>query len=574
MGTKNTREKEICQQTITKIYGLNKKQIDRYLPKPRVGYSRGKNHPHYYRLWKEADVIKALDNPELKAEQERYREYMRQEEMKREISNLLLEYTPDSIIKRGNGLARYFVLHVGPTNSGKTHDSIQALIAQKNGCYLGPLRLLALETYDRINAAGVPCSLLTGEESISIGGAEIISSTIEMCDFSRKFKVAVIDEAQLITDEDRGSAWLRAICLVNAEEVHICLAPEAQNYIEALIREFGDPYTIVKHKRLVPLEYSGRCNGYEDIQPNDAVICFSRKNVLSTAALLERNGFRTSVIYGALPPQARRNEVEKYTSGETQVVVSTDAIGMGVNLPIKRVIFAETYKFNGRELAPLTASEIRQIAGRAGRYGLFDRGEVLTMDKTDLIKNGLKYDASQVKAPCFSFPREVLSSTDYPIDILLKAWKNLPPNGGFKREDVSDPLTLYALIKDQALNADRNLVYDLISCPIDTRSQDLVYYWANCARKILKNRKIPEPYFETDTLEGCELQYKAYDVHHQLLIRIGEEDDSTAERNEVCEKIRLLMSEDKTEYIRKCKRCGKELPIGYPFNLCRSCYGR
>ena len=567
------KDNEIDQKLIAKKYGLNKKQIDRYLPKPRVIYLPRKHRRYatYLRLWKESDVVAALSNPELKLELERYQEMKREEALKGEVAAMLMEYTPDSIISKGSGLARYFVLHVGPTNSGKTHDSIQALITQRNGCYLGPLRLLALEMFDRINAAGVPCSLLTGEESIPVENAEIVSSTVELCDFSRRFKVAVIDEAQLITDEDRGSAWLRAICLVNADEVHICLAPEALDYIEALIKEFGDPYTVVRHQRLVPLEYKGHCSGYKDIRPNDAIICFSRKNVLSTAALLERNGFKASVIYGALPPQARRNEVEKYTSGKTNVVVSTDAIGMGVTLPIKRVIFAETYKFNGKELVPLTPSEIRQIAGRAGRYGMFDLGEVLTMDKSDIIEKGLKYGAKQIKAPCFSFPREALS-TKYPIDILLKTWKSLPPSGAFKREDVSDSLSLYSLIREQAKKADRNLVYDLISCPIDIRSQDLVYYWANCARRILSGRHIPEPYFETDTLQGCELQYKAYDVHHQLLTRIGKEDDSTAQRDEICEKIRQLMAEDKTEYIRKCKRCGKELPIGYPFNLCQRCY--
>jgi ATP-dependent RNA helicase SUPV3L1/SUV3 len=124
------------------------------------------------------------------------------------------------------------------------------------------------------------------------------------------------------------------------------MAPEALRYIEGLIKKFSDQYSIVRHERLAPLRYGGTCRGYQDLRPDDALICFSRKSVLSTAALLEKNGFRASVIYGALPPEARRNEVRKYTSGETNIVVATDAIGLGISLPIKRVIFAETEKYD------------------------------------------------------------------------------------------------------------------------------------------------------------------------------------------------------------------------------------
>ena len=135
----------------------------------------------------------------------------------------------------------------------------------------------------------------------------------------------------------------------------------------------------MQHHRLAPLRYGGVCHGYRDLRPDDAIICFSRKSVLSTAALLEKNGFRASVIYGALPPEARRNEVRKYLSGETDIVVATDAIGMGISLPIRRVVFAETEKFDGKDFRTLTTAEVNQIGGRAGRYGLNEYGEVLVL---------------------------------------------------------------------------------------------------------------------------------------------------------------------------------------------------
>ena len=567
---KKTNDPLMTLKDIVRVSGVDRKTLLRYLPTPieRVKTIRGRKVTLTY--WQKSDVECTLQHPKIRAEIERAAEKQRKNEMVRSLRPTLAAYTPENLIQSAGELRRAFVLHIGPTNSGKTHDAIEALMAAGNGTYLGPLRLLALEMYDRINANGIPCTLLTGEEHISQEGAEIISSTIEMCDFKRHFKVAVIDEAQLITDKDRGSSWLKALCRIDAEEIHVCLAPEAEELIEGLIREFGDPYNIVRHERLTPLVYSGRCNGYKGVQPNDAVICFSRKSVLSTAAQLEKQGFGCSVIYGALPPVARRNEVEKYTSGRSNVIVATDAIGLGISLPIRRIVFAETYKFDGVERRPLLPSEIRQIAGRAGRYGMFEKGEVLSMDATDLIERGLNTEPPREHALCIAFPRETLDSA-YPVDVLLAAWNTLPPVRAFTREDMRDAAILYSHIGKTAASADRDLVYDLITCPVDTGCAELIRYWADCARAIIKGRFVPEPTFGTDDLLGCELQYKALDIHHQLLTRIGREDDCTEERDFICRRIKELMAEDKSEYIRRCSVCGRELPIGWPFTQCRSC---
>lgn len=567
---RDKNDKLLSQAAIITQYGISKKIIDKYFPKPIVRYNPRKNWV-YTRYWRLEDVEAALMRDDVKAAILERTEKQKESRDRYEAAKLLEQFNPEHLIDIGRELKRVFVLHVGPTNSGKTYNAVEALKSSGCGAYLGPLRLLALEMFDKINAAGVPCSLLTGEESIPTENAQVVASTIELCDFKAHYKVAVIDEAQLVTDNDRGSSWFSAICRVNADEVHICLAPEALDFVESLVAQFGDPYSIVKHERLVPLVYSGRCHGFRDIQPNDAIICFSRKNVLSTAALLERSGFKASVIYGALPPAARRSEVEKYTSGETNVVVATDAIGMGITLPIRRIIFAEVQKFDGRSQRYLYPGEIRQIAGRAGRYGMFDLGEVLTMDKTTVIQDGLAAETRQVRKPCIAFPRETLS-TELPLNILLRVWQDLPANPEFKREDMSDAISLNSMLKASAEGKDRQLVYDLITCPVDTNLHELKLYWLSCARAILNKRRIPRPSFDTDTLLGCELQYKAYDVHHQLLQRIGVHDDCTAERDELCRRIAELMALDKSEYIRKCRCCGRELPLGYSFNVCDKCF--
>lgn len=82
--------------------------------------------------------------------------------------------------------------------------------------------------------------------------------------------------------------------------------------------------------------------------------------------------------------------MRRFLEKETEVVVSTDAIGMGLNLPIRRIVFIETRKFDGVGRRSLLPEEIKQIAGRAGRFGLYDEGFVAVLDDLELIKDGLE----------------------------------------------------------------------------------------------------------------------------------------------------------------------------------------
>ncbi len=572
MKKKQNQAQGLTLRQITKEYGIPKPMIKKYFPRGELRSVRARQGYRWTQeVWSREAVEKALLKPELAAVAEQVQRQRLQEQQCREIAALFADYSPEAYLERARQLHRSFVLHVGPTNSGKTYEAIEDLKRSTPGAYLGPLRLLALEMFDKLNAAGIPCSMLTGEESIPVEGAQVVSSTIELCDVHSHLKTAVIDEAQLIADPSRGASWLRAICLVDAEVVHICMAPEALHYVEDLIRRFGDPYSIVRHKRLAPLRYAGHCEGYADLRPDDAIICFSRKSVLSTAALLEKNGFRASVIYGALPPEARRAEVRKYLSGENNIVVATDAIGMGISLPIKRIVFAETEKFDGKQFRSLNTAEINQIGGRAGRYGLNEYGEVLSMGPDELIGEKLGRQIRDVRAACIAFPREVLE-TDYPLELLLKTWQSMPRSTSYMREDMKDALSLLKILKGWPVDRKRELVFDLVTCPIDIRNEELVNYWADCARAILRGRRVPRPAFDTETLLGCELQYKAFDLRHQLLRRIGQPDDSSAERRAICEKIDQLMRQSKEQYIRRCKVCGKELPIGSIYNYCETCF--
>jgi hypothetical protein len=126
-------------------------------------------------------------------------------------------------------LKRKIVFHGGPTNSGKVPClnrvlvcSITCFILQTHqafarlreadadlggGVYCGPLRLLALEIYERMNREGVRASLLTGQERRDVPLATHVSCTVEMVNIGKRYDIAVVDEIQMIGDQHRGHSW-------------------------------------------------------------------------------------------------------------------------------------------------------------------------------------------------------------------------------------------------------------------------------------------------------------------------------------------------------------------------------
>ncbi|WP_114395850.1 helicase-related protein [Oleisolibacter albus] len=272
-------------------------------------------------------------------------------------------------------LGRKLKLVIGPTNSGKTHRAMQALKRADSGLYLAPLRLLALEVMDRLNRDGTPTTLLTGEEEIRVPDARHISSTIEMLDPEAPVDVAVIDEVQMLADRDRGWAWTAALLGAPARTVYLLGAPEVRPLIERAAAHLGEELEVITLERKAPLHALEQRLDWSDVQPGDALIAFSRREVHAVRDTVQARGLSAAVIYGALAPEVRRREAERFTSGEADVVVATDAIGMGLNLPVRRVLFTALEKFDGMAVRPLTAAEIRQISGRAGRYGHHETGE-------------------------------------------------------------------------------------------------------------------------------------------------------------------------------------------------------
>jgi ATP-dependent RNA helicase SUPV3L1/SUV3 len=272
-------------------------------------------------------------------------------------------------------LQRTIHLHVGPTNSGKTYHALQRLEAAKTGIYAGPLRLLAHEVYTRFNAKGKKCALITGEERRIPEGLDTVmnSCTVEMVPLNTLVDCAVIDEIQMLGDEGRGWAWTQALLGVMAKEVHLCGELRTEPLIKDLCAAMGDKLIIHRYERLGPLE-SQRTSlkgNLRKLEKGDAVILFSRLQIHAMKAEIEKiKGRRCAVVYGSLPPETRAQQAALFNDPDNDYdyLVASNAVGMGLNLSIKRVIFESTSKHNGRIHARLEVPEINQIAGRAGRY--------------------------------------------------------------------------------------------------------------------------------------------------------------------------------------------------------------
>lgn len=272
-------------------------------------------------------------------------------------------------------MQRTIHLHVGPTNSGKTYHALKALEEAKTGVYAGPLRLLAHEVYSRFQAKGRRCALITGEEQRIPEGDEsyFASCTVEMTPLNQRVDVAVIDEIQMIGDEERGWAWTQALLGVQAREIHLCGEERAVPLIQTICAKIGDEVVVHKYKRLSglqPMQESLK-GSFENLQKGDAVVSFSRVNLHTLKAGIEKaTGKKCAIVYGALPPESRAQQAALFNDPDNDYdyLAASDAIGMGLNLDIKRVVFEAVAKHDGTKVRTLTLPELKQIGGRAGRF--------------------------------------------------------------------------------------------------------------------------------------------------------------------------------------------------------------
>jgi len=374
-------------------------------------------------------------------------------------------------------LNRKLYFYVGPTNSGKTYNAMQELKKADTGTYLAPLRLLALENYESLKQDNIPASLITGEEEIFDDEAGHICSTIEMINFNLEVDVCVIDEVQMLDDDDRGWAWVNAILGSPASKIIMTGSVNALDIVKKIAKFLGEDLEIVKFKRKNPLKVDTKSIPLKDIKPNTALIAFSRKDVLALKSKLSKF-HKVSVLYGNLSPEVRREEANRFRTGQSDILVATDAIAMGLNLPIKQLLFTTDRKFDGVSKRQLLPNEVIQIAGRAGRYGQHEIGYIGATSPSVLkhIDKMFTSPISTIKPPvkvkATSSQVEELSTllnTQSLTKILKYFSKHMKYDGPFEATNLKTMIDL-ATILDMRSSLSLSDKYMLASAPINTRS--------------------------------------------------------------------------------------------------------
>ncbi|MCU0830547.1 MAG: helicase [Rhizobiaceae bacterium] len=336
---------------------------------------------------------------------------------------------------------------LGPTNTGKTHYAIERMVSHRSGVIGLPLRLLAREIYGRVaeKVGAQNVALVTGEEKITPPFARYQVCTVEALPKETNADFVAIDEAQLAADMERGHIFTdRVLNLRGRGETLLLGSDTAAGILKKLIPGI----VITSRPRLSTLSYAGE-KKITRLPPRSAIIAFSADEVYAIAELIRRQRGGAAVVLGALSPRTRNAQVELYQSGDVAHLVATDAVGMGLNLDVDHVAFAQNWKFDGHQFRELTPAEFGQIAGRAGRYtrdGTFGvTGRVPPLDD-ELVERLQTHSFEPVRTLQWRSPDHDFSS----VEALLASLDVTPRVEGLTRAlPATDHRALMLLSRDE-----------------------------------------------------------------------------------------------------------------------------
>lgn len=390
--------KNICQQNIKSISDYYKEDVRQQVVMPFADIIDQVKHKLLYGISSTVViddnkiVAKSMSKADVQSAISSYLECVNIEKSKQRVHEAILSAKPYHELFPCRERTRQITLYVAPTNSGKTYHScnqIKEIIDDDERiqahCYF-PLRALAAQLKDEFMEEGYPCDLITGEEKEIEEDARITSSTIETLDPGEYKDVVFIDECQMIFDANRQSAYTRAILGANCQHLILAVAPFYEKALVKLLESYtGDTIEIKRLERLCPLIECGE-KTFDDVEKGDVIVAFRTKSIHLIAEELNSRGHNVGVIYGRMSPSARRSMVKQFMEKDCDCLVATDAIGMGLSIPAKRVLIAEGTKYDGSKVRPLEEEEMRQIAGRAGRFKFYDEGYYGVIDASPVLE--------------------------------------------------------------------------------------------------------------------------------------------------------------------------------------------
>jgi superfamily II RNA helicase len=329
-----------------------------------------------------------------------------------------------------------------PTGSGKSLVAAGAhFFALANGqrsYYTAPIKALVSEKFfaliDIFGAANV--GMMTGDASVNAKApiicctAEILASIALRDGADADVGQVVMDEFHYYADPDRGWAW--QVPLIELPKVQFILMSatlgDVTRFQEDLTRRTGWPTAVVKNaERPVPLVFAFSLQPLHEaldelLTTNQApayIVHFTQAAALEQAqALMSTNvctrqekdkiaeligdfrfasGFGKTlsrlvrhgigVHHAGMLPKYRRLVEQLAQAGLLKVICGTDTLGVGINVPIRTVVFTSLSKYDGKKTRLLQVREFHQIAGRAGRAGFDTAGRVVVQAPEHVIDN-------------------------------------------------------------------------------------------------------------------------------------------------------------------------------------------
>ena len=259
-----------------------------------------------------------------------------------------------------------------------------------------------------------------------------------------------------------------------------------------------------------------------------------------------------------------------------EYVVSTDAIGMGLNLPIRRVIFMETEKFDGIERRELKPEEIKQIAGRAGRFGMYSKGFVGATQNLPAIRAGLEAVVPPLEYAVAGFSDLVLQ-VDFDLLEVLTQWNQMPTAEPYQKLDITRYITIISKLREMGFVLSKEQELRAANIPFDETEEALRELFFQLLRRWQQGEAVEQPGLseEEATLPELELYYKKLDLYFSFAKTFGcpvDEDKLYDSRERVADEINEILLHRLRSNIRFCARCGKALPLHHRGRLCDACF--
>ena len=329
------------------------------------------------------------------------------------------------------------------------------------------------------------------------------------------------------------------------------------------------------------------------LQKNDALIVFSRRNALKYKADLEELDFKVSIVYGRLSPEVRREQARKFDEGETDIMVSTDAIAMGMNLPVKRIVFSALSKFVDDKELPLTYSEIKQIAGRAGRFNRFPVGHVTTLNRVEdglrTLKNALAHHLNQSDKAMVGPDLDIFKSVNHALEAnslpilslseFLRLFNTMTFQKPFYCVDMKEMIELAEMV--EAADEERTLSYAEIfgfACaPVNLGLMEHVQYYLWILNHYVTNQLIiNEPIDDrSDNIDYLETSIKCVELYQWLSRHFNNKNFDFDEKvllenkSKAIERLNELLSD---KIGKTCSSCGCKMAANARFNICDECF--